>query len=129
MRTAIVLVAILAGLASGPSALEAGAASVPPLDRLGISMIVLFCLVAVPALLGFQAAFRRSKPVVDGWSFFAVAAIFFLAAGVSAMVFAVQKSNFQWYAALGLAVGLGLGAGLVIARRAFARHFMRSAGS
>ena len=66
----VLAIAALAGLVSGPWALDTAATSNPPLRWQDISLILVGCAFSLPLILGLQAALGNDKAVrVAGTSF------------------------------------------------------------
>jgi hypothetical protein len=103
-RSAFVLLGILAGLVSGPWALESAASSRPPLRWSDIAGISAFCFVGIPIVLGIQLT-RRPEPPRWVWPIFALSAIYCFAAGVSAAAISIYRAEFGPHSLLILVFG------------------------
>ncbi len=110
----------IAGLASGPSALEAGAASVPPIEWSTLPLIFFGSAVALFLVLAFQVALKNDKAFFLGWKLFAVGTVYSLASGVSAVCIALFRSSTGPSMLTFLVLGLGMAAGLAALKAAFA---------
>jgi hypothetical protein len=99
------MLAIFAGLVSGPWALESAASSRPPLRWSDIAAISAFCFVGIPTVLGIQLT-RKPEPPRWVLPFFALSAIYFLGAGVSAGVISVFRAEFGPHSLLILVFGI-----------------------
>ena len=122
-RYVLLAVAILAGLASGPSSLESAAASEPPIGWGSLAFLSAGTLAAMPLLLGFQVAIGNKKALRWGWYFFLIGAIYFTAAGVAACVVSAIGPGLVPHTFLFLAIGLALLAGLGLVKLMFAGRF------
>lgn len=122
VRTVLVVVALVAGLASGPSSLESAALSQPPLRWLDLAFVFAGCVFALPLVLGFQAAVGNNKALRWGWSFFALVAIYLVAAGASAAAMSVFRAEVAPYSFLFLVIGAGSAVGAAIVKLVFTRR-------
>ena len=122
-RNILVAVALLAGLVSGPSSLESAAFSQPPLRWSDLAFVFVGCVFALPLVLGFQALIGNNKALRWGWSFFALVAIYLVAAGISAVAVSAFRAEVAPYSFLFLAIGAGSAVGTVIVKLVFARRF------
>lgn len=114
--------AVLAGLASGSSALTASAEAQPPLTWPALAFVGLGTAVALPAVLGLQAALRNQRALKLFWHFFLYVAVYHVATGIAALVVAARGSELLPHAFLFLVIGLGLSAGVGLTRLAFLRR-------
>lgn len=119
-KTVALSLASLAGVASGPSALEAGAAAVPPIDWSTLPFLFFGSAVALFLVLAFQVALRKDKAFSLGWKLFAVITVYAVVAGVSAIFFALFRSSAGPSMFTIVMVGLGMAAGLAALKAAFA---------
>ena len=119
-RTLALSLASIAGLVSGPSALEAGAASVPPIEWSTLPIIFVGSAVALFLVLALQVALKKDKAFAIGWKLFAFATVYALVSGVSAIVVALFGSSADPSIYTILMVGLGMAAGLAALKTAFA---------
>lgn len=122
-RIALLAVAALAGLLSGPYSLESAAQSEPPIEWDSLAFAFAGCLAAIPIVLGLQAALGNDKALRWGWLFFLVAATYFTLAGVGAVVVSAAGSGVVPHSFLFLVIGLASLAGLAIVKRVFASRF------
>jgi hypothetical protein len=127
IRNLLIAIALLAGLASGPSSLESAALSQPPLEWSDLAFVLVGCAVALLLVLGFQALIGNNKALSWGWAFFAFAAIYLIATGASAAAFSVSNGSVGPYSFLFLALGAGSTVGLSIIKLAFASRFKNGA--
>lgn len=123
-KKALVAIAMAVfGLATGPTSLQAAAASRPPIDQFAL-IFILFALVLGPIFtLGLQAARKDPKPLIYGWYFFAACAIYFLATGLSAAGVALLSGSASPHVFLFLVMGVGISLGLLACRKLFASKF------
>jgi hypothetical protein len=121
-RGVFIVLAVLAGLASGPSALESAASSRPPLRWGDIAAIFAFCFVGLPIVLGIQLT-RRPEPLRWVWPFFAFGAVYCFAAGVSAIFISVIRAEFGPHSMLILVIGGGQLLGVSIIKWLFPVQF------
>ena len=121
-RWSFVAVAIL-GLISGPSALEAGAAALPPIEWSGVSFAFFGSAVAMVFLVGLQLLRREPRPAIWALRLLDIVSVFFVAAGVSAITLTIFGGSFRPYAALFLAIGIGAIMGLYLSRLGFRLRF------
>ncbi|MDM0043447.1 hypothetical protein QTH91_03050 [Variovorax dokdonensis] len=119
----LLVIAALAGLASGPWALDAAAASNPPLHWPDISLIFVGSAVSLPLVLGLQAALGNGKAVRVGWHFFLLGAVNLFATGISTAGVALASLGISPHSLLFLAMGAGLLLGVVGSRLLFASKF------
>jgi hypothetical protein len=105
-RVALAIAALL-GLASGWSALGVAAASQPPLMWRDLLLMLIGCAVALPVVLGLQAALGTKKAVCIGWYLFLLAGVNFFATGVSATLIAMSQSALAPHSFLFLVIGTG----------------------
>ena len=117
------MLAVLAGLASGPSSLESAAASEPPIGWGSLAFVFFGSLVALPLVLGFQVALGKSKALRWGWYFFLFGAVYCTASGVAALVVAAIGPGLVPHSFLFLTLGLAMLAGLGVVKVAFASKF------
>ena len=118
-RTIILSLACIAGLASGPSALEASAASVPPIAWTTLSYLFIGTAVALFFVLAFQAALKKYKAFSLGWKLFAVGAVYAIASGLGAVGTAILMSATGPPAFTLLAIGFGMAVALMVLKTAF----------
>ena len=116
-------VAVLAGLASGPSSLQSAAASEPPIGWASLAFLFFVSFVALLLVLGFQVALGNSKALRWGWYFFLFGAIYCTASGVAALVVAAAGPGFVPHSFLFIALGLAMLAGLGVVKVVFASKF------
>jgi hypothetical protein len=126
IQTAVMCVACIVGLASGPSALEAGAASVPPIEWSTLPLLFIGSAAALFLVLAFQVALKKERAFAIGWKLFAVVAVYFIASGVGAVGTAIFKSATSPAMFFILVIGLGAACGLWTLKATFASK-LRSA--
>ena len=122
----VLAIATLLGLASGWSALGVAAASQPPLIWRDLLVMLIGCAVALPVVLGLQAAIGNKKAVRIGWYFFLLASVNFFATGVSATVVALSQSALAPHSFLFLAIGAGSLLGVAGSRLLFGGSLAKS---
>src|SRR3954471_13270371 len=118
------IVAVAAGLLSGPEVLEAAEAAVPAHEWRDLPFIFAGSLVAVVIVVGLQIAMRKEKPArIASW-LFGLGALYIAVSGLSALGFALYRATIEASAFIFLAMGIGTIAGAVatgkIHRAAFA---------
>ena len=126
-RIALIVVALLAGFASGPSSLESAAQSQPPLAWGDLLFDFVGCALALPFVLSFQALIGNDRALRIGWSFFALIALFFVGAGVSGIAVAASRADIHPHSFLFLVMGVSSVAGLVLVKLAFRQRFQNAA--
>jgi hypothetical protein len=119
-RTIVLSLASIAGLASGPSTLEAGAASVPPIEWSTLPFLFFGSAIALFLVLAFQVILKKDKAFSLGWRLFAVGTVYAVVSGLSAILVALFSSSAGPSMFTILMVGLGMAAGLVALKAAFA---------
>ncbi len=119
-RTVVLSLACIAGLASGPSALEAGAASVPPIEWSTLLYIFVGSAIALFLVLAFQVALKKDKAFSLGWKLFAVSTVYAVVSGLSAVGTAIVKSATGPAMLAILVVGCGMAVALVALKATFA---------
>ena len=119
-RTVVLSLASIAGLASGPSALEAGAASVPPIEWSTLPFLFFGSAIALFLVLAFQDALKKDKAFSPGWKLFAVGTVYAVVSGISAILFALFGTSAGPSMFTILMIGLGMAAGLAALKAAFA---------
>ena len=121
MNTQIIILSLacIAGLASGPSALEAGAASVPPSEWTTLPLLFTGSAVALFLVLALQAALKNYKAFSAGWKIFAVGAVYTIASGLAAVGTAVFKSTTGPSTFTILAIGLGMAVAIMVLKATF----------
>jgi hypothetical protein len=122
-RYLLLAIALLAGLASGPSSLESAAASEPPIGWGSLAFMFFGSVVALPLVLGFQALVGKAKALRWGWSLFLLGAVYFTASGVAALVAALIGPGLVPHSFLFLALGVAMFLGLGIVKALFASKF------
>ena len=123
IRTILVAIALLAGLASGPWSLDSATLSQPPLRWHDLVFAFVWCVLALLLVLGFQVLLRNDKALRQAWAFFALIAVYLVASGASAAAISMLRAEVAPYSFLFLAIGTGSAVGVVIAKLAFARRF------
>ncbi|MDM0036802.1 hypothetical protein QTI33_32030 [Variovorax sp. J22P271] len=119
-------IAALGGLVSGPWALDAAAASNPPLHWQDISLMFVGCAASLPLILGLQAALGNDKAVRVGWHFFLLGAVNFFSTGISAAGVALASAAISPHSLLFLAMGSGLLVGVAVSRVLFGSKFAKA---
>jgi hypothetical protein len=118
-----IALAALVGLASGPWALDAAAASNPPMDWGMLAFMAGGIALAIPAVLGFQFAANKGKGFAQGWALFVPATTYFVGAGLGTLAISVWRSDLGPHAFLFAALGVAMLIGLAITRALFASRF------
>ena len=126
-KTLVLSLASVAGLASGPSALKAGAASVPPIEWSTLPFIFCGSALALFLVLAFQVALKKDKAFSVGWKFFAVGTVYAVVSGISAIIYALFSSSAGPSMFTIFMVGLGMAAGLAALKTAFASRLRSDA--
>jgi hypothetical protein len=126
-RTAVLSVAFIAGLASGPSALEAGAASVPPIEWSTLPFFFIGSAIALFLVLAFQVALKKEKAFALGWKLFAVGTVYAVASGLGAVGTAIFKSATGPAMFTILVIGFGMAVGLWALKATFASRLRGAA--
>jgi hypothetical protein len=126
-RTVVLLVAGIAGLASGPSALKAGAASVPPIEWSTLPFLFFGSAIALFLLLAFQVVLKKDKALCLGLMLSAVGTVYAVVSGSSAVLYALVSSRAGPSMFPILTVGLGMAAGLVVLKATFAVRILSEA--
>ena len=134
-RVVLVSLAIVSSIAQGPFMLDGMAASTPPLRWIDNAVVLLAIPVMLLVVIGFQAAvlefrrlikFRFLMPTVNGVRlgcvFFEIAAIYFIAAGASALATSAVRGTVTPAATFALAMGIGTLTGARLARLLFRRQ-------
>lgn len=119
-RTIVLSLASIAGLASGSSALEAGAAAVPPIEWSTLPFLFFGSAIALFLVLAFQVALKKDKAFSLGWRLFAVGTVYAVVSGLSAILVALFSSSAGPSMFTILMVGLGMAAGLAALKTGFA---------
>ena len=126
-RVTILTLAMLVGVASGPSSLESAANSQPPLQWADLAYIGIGCCLGLPFVLGFQALIGNMRALRIGWNFFAIGAVFFLGTGISALITALLRSVISPSSFLFLALGVGATAGVAASQLLFRNRLTNAA--
>ncbi|MFG6430737.1 hypothetical protein [Roseateles sp. LYH14W] len=126
-RTIILSIACIAGLASGPSALKAGAASVPPIEWMTLPFLFIGSAIALFLVLAFQVALKNDKAFSRGWKLFAVGTVYAVASGLSAVGTAVLNSATGPPMCTVLVIGSGMALALMALKAAFASRLLSEA--
>lgn len=127
LRFALITVAVVAGLASGWSALESASSSQPPTTWSNLLFVFFGSALAVMLVLGFQAVIKNNKAFVFGWSFFAIGAVYFFAAGISSLAVSLASTGLQPASLLFLVMACGMAVGLVALKAVFSGRFKNAA--
>lgn len=98
---------VIAGLFSGPGALEAGAAAQPPIKWSDIPFVFVGGVLGMIFVIGIQLL--RREPKRSKWALWLLgpASLYFVASGLSAVFLAASRGGVAPYAVLFLAVGTG----------------------
>jgi hypothetical protein len=113
--------AIVGGLASGPMALEAGMASVPPIEWSILPTMFFASAIALYLVFAFQVALKNRKAVQLGWKFFAIAAAYMTISGLSSIGTAWMRPNIEPGALTILVFGCGTMCGLLAVKATFGK--------
>ena len=103
----IIVGVMIAGLFSGPGALEAGAAAQPPIEWSDIPFVFVGSVFGMLFVIGIQLFRREPKPSKWALWFLGPASLYFVASGLSAVFLAASRGGVAPYAVLFLAVGAG----------------------
>ncbi|OGI63586.1 MAG: hypothetical protein A2W18_07520 [Candidatus Muproteobacteria bacterium RBG_16_60_9] len=103
----IVIGVVIAGLFSGPGALEAGAAAQPPIEWSDIPFVFVGGVLGMIFVIGIQLLRREPKP--SKWALWLLgpASLYFVVSGLSAVVLASSRCGVAPHAVLFFAVGAG----------------------
>lgn len=114
---------VIAGLLSGPGALEVGATAQPPIEWSDIPFVFVGSAIGILFVIGIQL-FRR-EPKHSKWTLWVLgpASIYFVASGFSAVFLAASRGTVAPYAALFLAVGVGAFLGVGVSWFFYRRRF------
>ena len=119
----IVIGVVIAGMFSGPGALEAGAAAQPPIEWSDIPFVFVAGALGMLFVIGIQLFRREPKP--SKWALWLLgpASLYFVASGLSAVLLAASRGGVAPHAVLFFAVGagtlLGVGVSWLLYRRRF----------
>ena len=119
----IVIGVVIAGMFSGPGALEAGAAAQPPIEWSDIPFVFVAGALGMLFVIGIQLFRREPKP--SKWALWLLgpASLYFVASGLSAVLLAASRGRVAPQAVLFFAVGagtlLGVGVSWLLYRRRF----------
>ena len=114
---------MIAGMFSGPGALEAGAAAQPPIEWSDIPFVFVAGALGMLFVIGIQLFRREPKP--SKWALWLLgpASLYFVASGLSAVLLAASSGGVAPHAVLFFAVGagtlLGVGVSWLLYRRRF----------
>ena len=122
-RGVLVALALIAGALSGSGMLESASLAEPPLHWPDLGLIFVGSAFSLPLVLGLQALAGNNKALRWGWSFFALAAVFLVAGGVSAVAVSVFRNQVAPSSFMFLVVGIGLSIGAALVKMAFSRRF------
>ncbi len=123
----VLSLASVAGLASGPSALEAGAASVPPIEWSTPPYLFFGSAAALFLVLAFQVALKKNKSFSLGWKLFAVGTVYGVVSGLSAVALALYRSATGPSVFTVLVVGCGMALALWALKATFAERLHNEA--
>ena len=110
----IIVGVVIAGLFSGPGALEAGAAAQPPIEWPDIPFVFFGGLFGMLFVIGIQLFRREPKPILWAMRFLGPASLWFAVSGLSAVVLAISSGGVAPYSVLFFAVGVGALLGVVV---------------
>ena len=127
VRSLLITVAVVVGLALGPNALSAAAASQPPIRWGDLAFFFVGSSIALFLVLAFQALLRNYKAFAYGWSAFALMAINVVATGASALVVSVATVGLAPHSLLFLCVGAGMSLAITALRFAFRSKLQNAA--
>jgi hypothetical protein len=119
-RIVVSVFACIAGVASGPSTLEAGTASVPPIEWSILPLLFIGSAVGPFLVLALQSLREKDWVFSLGWRLFAVGTVYAVTAGISAVATAAFRSATGPSMFAVLAIGLGMSVGLWALKVAFA---------
>ena len=124
IQRALLILAFIGGLVSGPWALESAALSQPPIQWSDIPLILFGCLFGLLFVLGFQVVIGNLKAAYSGWQFFVLCGLFLLATGVSAFVTALFGSALYPSAFLFFTIGAGICLGALLCKALFNKRWL-----
>ena len=103
----IIVGVVIAGLFSGPGALEAGAAAAPPIEWPDIPFVFVGGAFGMLFVIGIQLLRREPRP--SKWALWLLgpASLYFVVSGLSAVFLAASRGGVAPYNVLFLAVGAG----------------------
>ena len=119
----IVIGVVIAGMFSGPGALEAGAAAQPPIEWSDIPFVFVAGALGMLFVIGIQLFRREPKP--SKWALWLLgpASLYLVASGLSAVLLAASHGRVAPHTVLFFAVGagtlLGVGVSWFLYRRRF----------
>ena len=119
----IVIGVVIAGMFSGPGALEAGAAAQPPIEWSDIPFVFVGGALGMLFVIGIQLFRREPKPSKRALWLLGPASLYFVASGLSAVLLAASRGGVAPHDVLFFAVGagtlLGVGVSWLLYRRRF----------
>jgi hypothetical protein len=116
----------VAGALCGPSALEAVAASQPPIGWPDIPFVFFGSVFAILFVIGIQLFRPDSKPSLWALYFFGVVGLWFVASGLSAAVLSIVRGSVTPSAFVIFAVGVGVLLSVWACSLFFRRRFKNS---
>lgn len=119
----IILGTLIAGVLSGPSALEVGAATQPQIEWPDIPFAFFGSAFGIVFVIGVQLFRRDSKPSLWGLYFFALVSLWFVTSGLSAAILAIVRGSVAPSSFIIFAVGAGALLGVWASWLMFRRRF------
>ena len=119
----IVIGVVIAGMFSGPGALEAGAAAQPPIEWSDIPFVFVGGALGMLFVIGIQLFRREPKP--SKWALWLLgpASLYFVASGLSAVLLAASRGGVAPHDVLFFAVGAGTLFGVGVSWLLYCRRF------
>jgi hypothetical protein len=127
IRSVLIVVAVVVGLALGPSALSSAAAAQPPIRWNDLAFIFVGSAIALFLVLAFQVLLRNYKAFTYGWSAFSLMAFNVVATGISALATSVVTVGLHPHSLMFLVVGSGMSLAVVLLRAAFGGRLQNAA--
>jgi hypothetical protein len=119
----IIAAVVVAGLLSGPSALESAATSKPPISWPDIPIVFIGSFFAMVFVIGFQLLRRQPGPGKWALRLLGMGSAYFLASGSSAVCVAIYRDMLAAYSFLFFAIGFGTSFGVLLAWRLHCLRF------
>jgi len=119
----IIIGVLIAGVLSGPSALEAGAAAQPPIAWSDIPFVFFGSVFGMLFVIGIQLFRSDSKPSLWALYFFVPVSLWFASSGLSAAILAIARGSVSPSAFLFVSVGAGALLGVWACWLIFRRRF------
>ena len=124
----IIVSVIIAGLFSGPGALEAGAAAQPPISWSDIPFSFVVSTFGMLLPIGIQLLRREPKPSLWALRFLGLVSLWFATSGLSAVVLAIYRGSVAPHSVLFFAIGVGALLGVAICWLLFRWRFKGKLG-